>query len=576
MSFQTPISIAKVIENIQSNYYILPAIQREFIWTDTQIESLFDSLMRGYPIGSFLFWKIKPEKLSDFQFYRFMDCYHERDFRHNLPINIGGEKERIAILDGQQRLTSLNIGLNGYYASKLPYYRWNSDHAFPKRKLYLNLLAEPDIEGNMAYQFKMLKEKEAKERNDEQFWFPVSQTTKFNNVNEIFKYSLNEGLAGKELEYPWETLSKLWQVLIEKPVINYFLEEDDNLDKVLNIFIRVNSGGTQLGYSDILLSIATAQWQNHDAREEIYNLVDELNTKGESFNFNKDFILKASLVLSDIRNIAFKINNFTKENMLKIEENWESIKQSLINTAKLLASWGYSRDTLASNNAVIPLSYYLFKKENIHDVIFSQAGKEDRERMRRWLMRALLKQTLGGHADYVLTRIRKVLMDNFDYFPEEKIYSELQRTAKSMSFDEDQIDGLLDTRYGKTGTFTVLAMLYPWLKYDQHFHIDHIFPRSMFTPQTLRENNIPEGDWSLWLDHKDDLGNLQLLQGKVNLNKSDNDFEEWLKKQETEPIGLDEYKKRHMIPDLDLSFSNFPKFLEKRTEIIKTKLKELL
>jgi hypothetical protein len=145
-----------------------------------------------------------------------------------------------------------------------------------------------------------------------------------------------------------------------------------------------------------------------------------------------------------------------------------------------------------------------------------------------------------------------------------------------MSFDEDQIDGLLDTRYGKTGTFTVLAMLYPWLKYDQHFHIDHIFPRSMFTPQTLRENNIPEGDWSLWLDHKDDLGNLQLLQGKVNLNKSDNDFEEWLKKQETEPIGLDEYKKRHMIPDLDLSFSNFPKFLEKRTEIIKTKLKELL
>ena len=73
MSFQTPITIAKAIENIQSNHYVLPAIQREFVWSDEQIERLFDSLMRGYPIGSFLFWKIKPEKLTDFQFYRFMD-----------------------------------------------------------------------------------------------------------------------------------------------------------------------------------------------------------------------------------------------------------------------------------------------------------------------------------------------------------------------------------------------------------------------------------------------------------------------------------------------------------------------
>jgi len=109
MSFQTPISIAKVIENIQSNNYILPAIQREFIWKDNQIERLFDSLMRGYPIGSFLFWKIKPDNLSDFQFYRFMNHYHERDYKHNERIALTGERERIAILDGQQRLTSLNI-----------------------------------------------------------------------------------------------------------------------------------------------------------------------------------------------------------------------------------------------------------------------------------------------------------------------------------------------------------------------------------------------------------------------------------------------------------------------------------
>ena len=353
MSFQTPITIAKVIENIQSNYYILPAIQREFIWSDKQIERLFDSLMRGYPIGSFLFWKVTTDKLTDFQFYRFMDRYHKRDFKHNEPIKLIGEKERIAVLDGQQRLTALNIGLKGYYASKLPYYRWNSDYAFPKRKLYINLLATPDIEGNMAYEFIMLKDKDSQEQNERHFWFPVCQITQFKNVNEVFKFCLNNGLAGKELEYPWETLSRLWEVIAQRPVINYFLEEDDNLDKVLNIFIRVNSGGTQLGYSDILLSIATAQWQEYDAREEIYNLVDELNKKGETFNFNKDFILKASLVLSDIKNVAFKINNFTRENMLIIEEKWSDIKKALNDTVKLLTTWGYNRDTLASNNAII-------------------------------------------------------------------------------------------------------------------------------------------------------------------------------------------------------------------------------
>ena len=60
MGFETPITISKAIGEIQSNKYLLPAIQREFVWSAEQIESLFDSLLRGYPIGSFLFWKVLP------------------------------------------------------------------------------------------------------------------------------------------------------------------------------------------------------------------------------------------------------------------------------------------------------------------------------------------------------------------------------------------------------------------------------------------------------------------------------------------------------------------------------------
>ena len=142
MEFQTPIPIRKVINEIQNRKYLLPAIQRELVWEAEQIEKLFDSIMRGYPIGSFLFWKVSKEKIKEYQFYEFLRDYHERDKKHNPKANISGEENITAILDGQQRLTALYIGLKGSYAYKLPYKRWDSTDAFPKRELYLNLLSK--------------------------------------------------------------------------------------------------------------------------------------------------------------------------------------------------------------------------------------------------------------------------------------------------------------------------------------------------------------------------------------------------------------------------------------------------
>jgi len=576
MGIQTPITVSKAIENIQSHDYILPAVQREFVWSSEQIEKLFDSLMRDYPIGSFLLWHIKPEYVKSFQFYRFMDYFHKRDYRHNEPIELIGEKPRIAILDGQQRLTALNIGLKGWYADKLPYYRWNNEHAYPRRYLYLNLMAKPNSENDMAYDFKMLREDDAIQRDESNFWFKVGDILNFSNMQDAFRFCVKNGLVKQDLEYPSDTILKLWQIMIEKPVISYFLEEENDLNKVLNIFIRVNSAGTPLSYSDMLLSIATAQWKSFDARDEIYDLVDDLNNAlDEKFNFTKDYILKASLLLSDIRGIEFKVENFNRDNMLNIENQWNKIKEALMTTTKLLASWGYNRDTLASNNAVIPLAYYIIKKGNPISFISSSVYLSDREKMKRWLMRVLLKQTFSGQPDNVLRTIRQVISGK-DSFPEADIYEAFKGTAKSMAFDEPQIEALLDSSYGEPTTFTILALLYPWLNFDQHFHIDHVFPRSMFNPRRLRKLNIPEDQWHKWLDHKDHLGNLQLLQGKQNLNKADKEFEKWLCESRPQPQSLALYKEQHMIPDIELSFKNFAAFFERRTEIIKKKLTELL
>lgn len=579
MSFQTPITIAKAINAIQSNQYVLPAIQREFVWDAEQIEKLFDSLMRGYPISSFLFWQVKPENLGEFQFYRFMDRYHQRDYRHNEPINLTGGQNVTAVLDGQQRLTALNIGLKGTYAEKLPYYHWANDRAFPTSRLYVDLLNPPEEDSEFAYEFNMLREDQIDAEtitNNDQFWFPVGKVLTFKEMEETLFYCIEHSLTERGNKFPSSTLVRLWKVITHDPVINYFLEEDQDLDKVLNIFIRVNSGGTPLSYSDMLLSIATAQWQEKDAREEIYALVDSLNSVGETFNFSKDFILKASLVLANLKAIEFKVNNFNRENMLTIEQQWDNIARALRQAVKLVASWGYNRETLISNNAVIPLAYFLYKQGTPSGFVEAPRYTDERDKMRRWLTIALLKRTFGGQSDNVLRRIRHVVEQGMDGFPEQAIYEDLRSTAKSMTFDDDQIDGLLGQQYGQAYTFTVLAMLYPWLKFHHHFHVDHIFPRSMFKEKELQRRGIPQADWHLWLDHKDDLANLQLLEGLVNQNKLDKEFEDWLHSSAVKSHELEIYCERHLIPDVDLSFENFPVFLEARQELIRAKLTQLL
>ena len=66
-------------------------------------------------------------------------------------------------------------------------------------------------------------------------------------------------LDGDKAKFANRTLFRLQKLVHDDEIINYFLEKDESLDKVLNIFIRMNSGGTQISYSDLLLSIATAQ-----------------------------------------------------------------------------------------------------------------------------------------------------------------------------------------------------------------------------------------------------------------------------------------------------------------------------
>jgi len=368
----------------------------------------------------------------------------------------------------------------------------------------------------------------------------------------------------------------LSKVIHSDLLINYFEEEDQDLDKVLQIFVRINSG-EPLTYSDMLLSIAAAQWQDRNARDEINGLVDELNNTRDGFSFNKDYVLKASLVLSDIKDIAFKINNFNASNMRMIEHKWEEISRALQVSTSLVASFGFNYQTLTANYALIPIAYYLLKKEA--DVGFVQLARfeEDRKSIRKWLIIALLKQIFGGQPDNVLRPIRNIINENYEMFPSELIREELKGT-KTMRFGEEEIEELLSVKYGGRYTFLVLSLLYPNLDYRNQFHQDHIHPKSYFTSRRkLTNKGIPQEKQDLYMSNYNYLANLQLLEGSPNQEKSDSDFQDWLNKTYKDKDAKSDFMRKNYVPlGLDLSFGNFEEFFEAREDLIKHKLVNLL
>src|SRR5690606_32780986 len=133
-------------------------------------------------------------------------------------------------------------------------------------------------------------------------------------------------------EFSYRTLATLKNVIHSKPLINYFLETEQNLEKALNIFIRINSGGEPLNFSDLIMSIAVANWNNKNAREEIHTLVDNIRDKG--FSISKDFILKTFLYLHS-KDIKFKVTNFSRDNAVQFEAEWDRIRRSEEHTSEL-------------------------------------------------------------------------------------------------------------------------------------------------------------------------------------------------------------------------------------------------
>ena len=573
------VSIAEAMRGMEQNKYLLPAIQREFVWGMDQIVNLFDSLLRGYPIGTFLFWQIDADNANNYRFYEFLRRYHERDNNRCILPHVK-PKGFTAVLDGQQRLTALYIGLKGSYAQKNKYGRWEDDEAFPEKLLYLNLLSDPQSNDNGSYGLSFKSRDESKQ-NIDGIWFRCGDVCEngwnideylddeFEDLWEVYVNNFHiKDDAQKQLKLrAKKNLRRLDRIVNKEEGLTYFEENSEDLDRVLNIFIRLNAGGTKLTYSDLLLSIAIAQWHSLDAREEINNLVGALWSKYQ-FDLSKDFILKACMMLSDLGSLKFNVDNFQRKNTEKLESNWEKAKKYITLAVEFVHSFGYTTNTISAVNVLLPVAYYLMRTGVGDDYLDGKRFIKDRQILLWWINRSLLKQGIwAGGSDSFLVKLRNVIRNKTELgevgFPIEAIENVMTRNGRSLKFQKEEIDELLELGYGKPRTFTLLSILMPGSGIQgRSQHVDHIYPQSLFRNKNKLKAYGYSDELIAWSqDGKNRLPNLQLLPATVNRDKSDDMPLTWLKSVYLPEDGKTFVREQFLedVSDDPLSFESFYK-----------------
>ncbi|WP_341475994.1 GmrSD restriction endonuclease domain-containing protein [Helicobacter pylori] len=412
----------------------------------------------------------------------------------------------------------------------------------------MNLKHQPNMdnpEDNYQFEFHA----KTPENDEEHFWFKVGDILELKSV---ITYARGHELDSEESAL----LEKLKNAFCTEKLISYFEETEKNINKVLNIFIRVNSGGVELNYSDLLMSILTASFSS-DIREKMNELVDALKDKGFP-NVGQDQVLKTCLLLIG-KDTAFELKNFNKKNIKKIEENWEKITESIYDAANLLETFGYAGH-LGSAYILSSLAYFYFLKQKM--------DKNDEEQALKFVRNAQIMGYFDGSTDTKFSIIAHSIKEarTFEAFN----HNLAKHETNPLKITNDAIEGMVFfDRHTKV--FPVLQILYPNLNYKTTtFHIDHIYPKSKFK----KKNEKLDKDFYECGNH---LYNLQLLEGTENQAKKDKDPEVWLKEEYKDERSIEEYKKRNYIdPNLKLEWENIKEFREKREEAIIKTLKEVL
>ena len=427
------------------------------------------------------------------------------------------------------------------------------------------------------FEFKFLTEDAAKKFDETHIWYKVNKVLdwKKNELNEQYKALQEDNdpkLITKNRVVIKETLGNLHDRICKEEYIAHFDLKNKGVDEVLDIFIRVNNGGTTLSKTELLMSTITASWV--ESRDKVENLLENINDRG--FNFDIDFIMRTSLVLLD-KAVLFRVGSFHTDTIINIKKKWNEICHAIIKSVDLLVDFGFDGLTLTSRNSVIPIIYYIYKGGRSKD--------QERAELKKYLQHVLLMGFFGSHGDQALTNIRdllrkknnqgeyKLIMKSFSF---DELKNSLKMKGKTLDITEQDIDNFLTYKKGRQA-FLVLSMLYSNLRYNEiEFDQDHIHPAVMFRDRKLAELNLNEEKIEQWKIIKDQIPNLQMMEERRNKVKNRTPFNEWLERI-TDPAEKEVYLKTNYIPkNISYEHENFEEFFNKRKEILKKELINIL
>ncbi|MDP4659792.1 MAG: DUF262 domain-containing protein [Opitutales bacterium] len=541
--------------NVNGGYF-LPAIQRKFVWSDKKIVALFDSIMRGYPIGTLLIWKTK-ENICQRKFTEIFT----NDINPRTLFTEPNDKEKHLVLDGQQRLQALLIGLKGTYMEKVLCFDPLADANDPKL-----LKSDPPL--RYKFEFIYPENPDYTKKITAKEMFAQSDTYELSEFCKAKYVAAGKTLTSEDEKRLLKCASTFTNYFRTTNLINYSLIDSINEpskyteNDVIEIFVRTNNGGTKLEKSELLFALLTSDWDQ--AIFNIQDLIDALKLK--NFELKQDFILKACLMMLD-QGAAYKVSKFRDASVLEqIKGKWPQLREAMTKVVDFIPTNTPIENIELFNykNSALPLIYFAFKHPQKWN---STANKTA---CAAFIEAMATSSVMSGSKDTLLDDLTQELKKDQDIDLPALIKICEENTGKVTAFSYSQ---LWTTSYKKkVKAFYLMKWINPELGFNSitpsnKLTIDHLVPQSQLRKIGVKQSEI------------DQFANLTALTSKQNSTEKKAkplaDYLDWLEENYKGEKAL--FINAHLIPELPSKWTpeTYAKFIEDRKVLIMDKAKTL-
>lgn len=538
----------------------MPAFQRQYVWSMEQIEKLWDSILLDYPIATFLFWHVDDDNVSwDTYFCNFLssvtfDSRKQADSVNYELSSIDVKLTDTAVLDGQQRLTSLYLSLFGDAFIRQKHARKKNGGGIVTKlliELNKNKLTVDEEEYN-SKKFDIKFSEKVGKLSPTQFEIRKILDSKFQDDATRDK-AIEEAISNvpnDSKEYARDILNKLYNKIFVEKLVRYTEIKDMKQDDALEMFVRFNSGGKALRKSEITMSILEAYWPS--AKTEFGKLLVDSYA-----GFGSDFIIRAALMLyGDVIK-----SNINKQIAEELKNNWSDFKKTLKNLETFLKEMKIEVSRFSSSwNVLLPIIYFMY---------YNPEYANNKDAIKAYLIRAILFTYFQSGTTSKLQQMKSNI-NEFDY----EITIEMLDQMNDLRVTDSKIEDILNSEKGSRVAGEALYYLsLDWINKNFKYEQDHLHPGDRFDGS--KPVSVSMENWRRWRGNRNRLPNLQLLEGRSNGSKNDMPLIDYYNDMNDEQKA--EFCKDALIPDgVSLELENFEEFYEKRKALLTAKIRQLL